>query len=74
MNVTGGSSFRVSPRPGLFFFQEFFALYKSLDINQNALGGSAPATWHPPYAIMPYYLYTIVEKFPTDISEASHAP
>jgi hypothetical protein len=38
-------------------------------------GDLPPPLGHPPYAIMPYYLYTIVEKFRcTDISEASHAP
>jgi len=39
------------------------------------LPGAPPSPLgHPPYAIMPYYLYTIVEKIPcTDISEASHA-
>jgi len=38
-----------------------------LDINHDVLGGSAPAAWHPPYAIMPYYLYTIVEKYSVQI-------
>jgi hypothetical protein len=38
-------------------------------------GALPPPPGHPPYAIMPYNLYTIVEKFLcTDIFEASHAP
>jgi hypothetical protein len=43
-----------------------------LEINHDALGGSAPAAWHPPYAIMPYYLYTIAGKFSVQIFPRHH--
>jgi hypothetical protein len=45
----------------------FFALEKSFGTNYDALGGSAPPLWHPPVAIVPYYLYAIVEKFPIQV-------
>ena len=37
---------------------------KSFDINYNTLGGSAHAAMASPVAIVPYYVYAIVEKFP----------
>jgi hypothetical protein len=48
---------------------------KHLVSTMTLSGAPPPPLGHPPYAIMPYYLNTIVEKFLcTDISEASHAP
>jgi hypothetical protein len=47
---------------------------KSLDINHDAPGGSAPPAWASPvfdYAVLP--VYNPREIFCTDISEASHA-
>jgi hypothetical protein len=40
------------------------ALEKSFNSNYDALLGSAPASVAPPVAIVPYYLYAVVEKFP----------
>ncbi len=28
------------------------------------LSGTLSLLWHPPIAIVPYYLYAVVEKFP----------
>jgi hypothetical protein len=53
----------------------FFLPGEIIDISTMTLPGALPRPlWHPPYTIMPYYLYTIAEKFRTDISGASHAP
>jgi len=48
-------------------FNEKFTLEKSSDTNYDALGGTVPAAGHPPVAIVPYYLYVIVGKFPVQL-------
>jgi hypothetical protein len=37
---------------------------KHLILNMTLSGALPPPLWHPPVAIMPYYLYMIAGKFP----------
>jgi len=40
-----------------------------LIVIMTLLGALPPSLWHPPIAIVPYYLYAIVEKFPVQVMQ-----